>query len=429
MKRPLHISLRYASVQGVIGRGGLVLALLACRKPSPPPPPIVCTQSEAQEGATAAGACYRTDSLLAELRRLHREREGAYAAVTVMNDEAARNARNSGVYTNESFILARDLGATVDVFFATDRNIEARSPLSYGDQRAGLSYGFARVSIPPTHRPGQLESPSLLHLEFRVDSAKHIVLDPLAPLDSRVFFKRLHVATAATADEELFVFIHGFNTPFEEALRRTAQIAFDLGLKAVPVLYSWPSKQHWWNYVSDEQAAEYTVPHLQDFLQSLAQQSGAKKIHVLAHSMGSRALLRAIVSSTRPAQHPEINTLILAAPDIDADVFRTQIAPALGYAAKRTTLYVSSGDEAVSISAKLHGALRAGAFDSTESTYPGIETVDASKVDSDWLGHSYVVDDKEVLDDVYNATILDMPAPKRNLKQMTVAGHTYWVLP
>jgi hypothetical protein len=51
----------------------------------------------------------------------------------------------------------------VQVFFGTDRSYQAGNPVAsrFGPARGMLSYGTADISIPPDHRLGNLESPSL----------------------------------------------------------------------------------------------------------------------------------------------------------------------------------------------------------------------------------------------------------------------------
>ena len=53
---------------------------------------------------------------------------------------------------------------------------------------------------------------------------------------------------------------------FEDAARRTAQIAHDLGLPLVPMLYSWPSEGAVLRYGTDAANVEWTIPHFTEFL-------------------------------------------------------------------------------------------------------------------------------------------------------------------
>ena len=69
-------------------------------------------------------------------------------------------------------------------------------------------------------------------------------------------------------------------------------------------------------------------------------------VNLVAHSMGSLTLTRAYanVIRERPLDIYRIQHMVLVAPDMDADVFRHEIAPKLANARTSVTLYASSGD-------------------------------------------------------------------------------------
>src|SRR5215210_3877659 len=91
--------------------------------------------------------------------------------------------------------------------------------------------------------------------------------------------------------------------------------------------------------------SEANAPHLERFLSELASRSNARRIHLIAHSMGNRPLtaaLRQIAAHMAPASKPLFDHVILTAPDMDLDTFR-QIASQIARPAQRATLYASSG--------------------------------------------------------------------------------------
>ncbi|HEY8360578.1 MAG TPA: alpha/beta hydrolase, partial [Ramlibacter sp.] len=68
--------------------------------------------------------------------------------------------------------------------------------------------------------------------------------------------------------------------------------------------------------------------------------SDAPNVYLTAHSMGNRAQTRALVSllAEKPTLRSRLKEeVILTAPDIDADVFRRDIAPALVKAGRPVT--------------------------------------------------------------------------------------------
>jgi esterase/lipase superfamily enzyme len=117
--------------------------------------------------------------------------------------------------------------------------------------------------------------------------------------------------------------------------------------------------------------------------------------------MGNRPLLRALQEfSVDTRRQIRFRQVILAAPDVDADVFRS-LARAIRTTADRVTLYASSKDEALAMSKTIHGYPRAGESGPGLVTAEGIDTIDASAVDTDFLGHSYPTGSRSVLSDIY----------------------------
>ena len=303
----------------------------------------------------------------------------------------------------------------VSVFYATDRmqlpTLTLRT--QFGKQRSllgNLHYGRCEVSIPRTHKLGNLESPSILRLEFRPDPAKHIVLSGTFSVEEREFFELVNASVARSAAKDAFVFVHGYNVSFENAARRTGQMAFDLNFVGAPIFYSWPSNGKTADYPKDETNITWSTPHLQRFLNLLAQNTSAKRIYVIAHSMGNRAVCDALkMISFDSACGLKLTHLVLAAPDIDADTFR-ELATMLQKLSARITLYESSKDIALLASKKIHGNPRAG---EPLLVIPGLDTIDASAIDTDFLGHSYFSDTWPLLSDIHSILFEDQPPERR----------------
>ncbi|HBV65158.1 MAG TPA: hypothetical protein DEF45_19290, partial [Rhodopirellula sp.] len=178
--------------------------------------------------------------------------------------------------------------------------------------------------------------------------------------------------------------------------------------------------------------ADWPVPHLKDFLLALATDTGAESINVIAHSMGNRAMtaaIRQISQQQTPIDPPLFDRIVLAAPDIDADYFRRDAAPALVQVANHVTLYASSQDQALIASRKVNGYPRAGDSGADLVIVPGIETVDVSGTDLSLLGHSYYGDNEVMLRDLYDVVRARLPATQRSsLVQRAAGSMTYWQL-
>jgi esterase/lipase superfamily enzyme len=295
--------------------------------------------------------------------------------------------------------------AIVRVYYATDRRLTANDQPAekYGADRGTMTYGTCDVSIPRDHRMGQLESPSIARLEFHPDPEKHVVLLAVSNLEAPTYFATLRAKIAQSPGKSAFIFIHGYNVTFEDAARRTGQMSYDLGFDGVPAFYSWPSQGTLTKYKDDEKNVEWTQSHLQKFLGDFVNRTAATNVYLIAHSMGTRALTKAFTALA--AQQPEIRTkvraLILAAPDIDAEVFRTEIAPQFVSRPPLITLYSSSADLALAASKQFHGAARLGDSGAGLVVIQGMDTIDASAVDTSLLGHSYYAENRSILSDMF----------------------------
>jgi esterase/lipase superfamily enzyme len=321
--------------------------------------------------------------------------------------------------------------AVVNVFFATDRkeNTGLDIKTRFGGERGELKYGTTKVSIPRDHRKGELESPSILRLEFREDPAKHVVVLDIITSPKDEFFADVAAQVRKSAKSSAFLFVHGYNVTFEDAARRTAQISYDLDFEGAPIFYSWPSQGETVAYTVDEQNIEWAQSNLKGFLEDFFARSNAESVYLIAHSMGNRALTRAIASllTDKPPLRNKLKEVILTAPDIDADVFKRDIAPALTATGRSITLYSSSEDAALAASKTIHGYPRAGDSGQGLVVLSGIETIDATGVDTSFLGHSYFAETESVLSDMLRLIRNGQRADQRlGLHPIDLPAGRYW---
>lgn len=267
------------------------------------------------------------------------------------------------------------------------------------------------MTIPRAHILGSLEIPPLPFLE---DGAKHVILADLESQTDKTFYRLVSETVSNSDRRDAFIFIHGYNTTFQDAARRTAQIAYDLKFEGAAIFYTWPSQGKLLDYLVDKNNAEWTVPHLVAFLKEFHGKAGARKVSIIAHSMGARILTSALkeISSDRSTS-VRFSQIILAAPDIDRDIF-LQLAGAINHTADRITLYASSKDEALKISGFVQGYPRAGGSGEGLTLTSGVDTVDATAVRTDLftLSHSYF-SGRTVLADIFSLIKYDSPPGAR----------------
>jgi esterase/lipase superfamily enzyme len=291
------------------------------------------------------------------------------------------------------------------VYYATDRQkTESDAPDEhFGGGRGTLVFGAANVTIPATHKRGSMETPSILRLQFRADPNKHILLQSLRAMDETAWRAEIAKQAAGLSNPGILVFIHGYNTSFADAACRAGQFAYDLNFAGATVAFSWPSRADLAEYTFDEQSAEWAISDMKAVLASLATVAPGAPIYLIGHSMGNRVLTRgykALLDDDR-SKRRAFTQLVLAAPDVDADVFRREIAPVILGHGPRVTLYASSNDKALVASRKVHGGYRRlGESGSDIVVMPELDTVDASTASTDFLGHGYFAESGGVVTDI-----------------------------
>lgn len=259
----------------------------------------------------------------------------------------------------------------VDILVATTRTPKDAKPgeLFTGERGEALSFADIAVSIPPdaTREIGEVQWPS----GGNVNAATEFATLKAEVIGREEALRRFHVAVSKTPKRRVLVFVHGYNTRFEEAVYRFAQIAHDSKAPAVPVLFTWPSRGKLLAYTYDRESTNYSRNALESVLQFLVRDPAVGEVSILAHSMGNWVTFEALRQmGIRNGGIPaKIQNVMLAAPDVDADVFRAQISD-FGRTRPKLTLFVSQDDVALSVSRRLWGdAPRLGAIDPQSEPY------------------------------------------------------------
>ncbi len=132
----------------------------------------------------------------------------------------------------------------------------------------------------------------------------------------------MRASARGPARGHVLVFVHGYNTRFDEAVFRLAQVVHDSGAPVTPVLFSWPSWGSLASYPYDRESAAFSRDALEDLLARLAKDPSVTQVSVLAHSMGGWLTMEALRQmGIRQGGIPaRISNVMLAAPDIDVDV-------------------------------------------------------------------------------------------------------------
>lgn len=331
-----------------------------------------------------------------------------------------------------------DSGGQVSVFYGTNRNrLIAEEKKKFGNELDKMEQGYCIISIPPGHKQGALERPArFLWWQKSEKQEKHIVLNSINPLSENDFYSRLKESLIRSESKMAMIFIHGFNTSFEEAARRCGQITYDIPFSGITGFFSWPSSGRVTDYARDVERAEASISNLASFIENVVIKTGVKELHFIAHSMGNRILTRSLNNLFQKESFKQkisiISQIVLAAPDIDTDVFNNEIYPTFKKIGKRRTIYASDQDMALHFSEKLHKNLRrVGEGGANIYVADGLDTIDASNVRSKGIHHSYIFEESELLYDL-NMLFLNGSEPqKRRLmeKSKTIDNNSlkYWL--
>ncbi len=258
----------------------------------------------------------------------------------------------------------------VNVLVATTRGQDASPGIMFNGLRAdAMAFADIQVSIPPdsVRTVGEVQWPK----QLPGDPAVNFVTKHTAIINRQTALSLVHSELRHSPKKQVLVFVHGFNNKFEDAVYRFAQIVHDSGTEAVPVLFTWPSKGSALAYGYDRESSTYSRNQLEDVLQGLCADPSVGEVSILAHSMGNWLLLESLRQMAIRGGRipPKIKNVLLAAPDVDIDIAREQIAD-MGPAKPNFALFLSRSDKALELSKNVWGSkARLGDIDPMKEPY------------------------------------------------------------
>lgn len=258
----------------------------------------------------------------------------------------------------------------VDMMVVTTRKASPQPGVLFtGERDPKISLTDIRISIPPDRirQIGEVQWPKTLPADpatdFTTVAAREVTRD-----EARSWFR-----AKSKGGRHVLLFVHGFNNTYEDAVYRFAQIQHDSGADAVPILFTWPSRGSVLAYNYDRESTNFSRDALEEALQALAKEPSVTDVSLLAHSMGSFLALESLrqmaIRNGRIA--PKIRNVILAAPDVDVDVFKQQLGE-MGPVGQRPrfTVFTSTDDRALMVSSRIAGKVpRLGAIDPKAEPY------------------------------------------------------------
>ena len=294
--------------------------------------------------------------------------------------------------------------SSVDMLVATTRAPSGNPGEPYSGERGPrIDLDALAISIPPENMRvvGEVQWPRKLPPDPARDFATVSVTPITREAEAKSWYNRHR-----TPSGRLLVFVHGFNSRYEQAVYRFAQIVHDSHAGATPLLFTWPSRGSVFAYGYDKESTNYSRTALEAVLSAAVKEEGVREITVLAHSMGTWLTIESLRQmAIRHGRIPaKISNVILAAPDLDIDVFRQQLAD-MGPDRPKFTIFVSRDDRALIVSRRLSGEVdRLGQVDINDPQirglleYEGITALDLTALQvGDRINHSKFAESPEIV--------------------------------
>lgn len=278
--------------------------------------------------------------------------------------------------------------ADMSIIYFTDRNriAEKDSSIQYGSKRSVfMSFGLATVSLNPTPTWNELvqasgSAPGGRRFTLSVPKIEEFGNFSITPAafefsegslqykpeveeginrEKEKVLGLVRSRLAGSSSKDVYIYVHGVDNTFDDAVSRTAVIWHYMGRKGVCIAFTWPAGHGGvLGYFYDRESGEFAVHHLELLITELAKCPEVERIHLIAHSRGcdvTTTALREInlqcrVRGQSTQKELKLETLVLAAADLDVDVFGLRLVQEnIGVIAKHFVIYSSAKDQAVGL--------------------------------------------------------------------------------
>lgn len=319
----------------------------------------------------------------------------------------------------------------VSILYGTDRaeTPNGANPSYSGKKDPQVHYGLSEVALDLRYRRKTGEMISWL--KFQPKNSP-----PFTEVKNRSLTPdELDMLLKNDKTDNTLVFIHGYNTDFHNGAVLAAKIAYDLQLKGTPILYSWPSLGSVTSFDQDLKTVEdpETIRHALVFLTDILHRSNGRKVHLIAHSMGTRLLCETLAQLPLADAH-RVGSVVLIAAEIETERFKKLFEGKGGLREKYVEkgcpflLYASTEDQALSTALALSGKDRLGQAGDRLTVLNGLTTLDASLILEDCgICHNLFYQDG-IINDMYLSLNQGLPPKQRLLTPMTKNGLGYFEL-
>lgn len=305
-----------------------------------------------------------------------------------------------GVTNPDVPVSSVDLRAKHKIFMVTTRaRTDAVGSLFSSERAAELSMASVETTIPPTHVTGELARPTRLPPDPRTEFS---IINPIIYDRQSAFVASINreLAKRPPNEQKLMIFVHGFNNSASEAVLRLSQFVEDTEFRGVPILFTWASAAQASAYVYDLNSVFIARSHLLPMTQIL-NQTKVRNVDIFAHSMGTLLVMEGLVQANEGGRlnADRVDHIVLASPDIDIDLFETQVAALPRPVVEKMYLLISEDDAALRFSRRIAGGVpRVGAAEAQQLERFGATVIDLGEVqDSSSGSHSKFAGSPEVV--------------------------------
>lgn len=294
--------------------------------------------------------------------------------------------------TTNISVPVTEIAGNHSIFVASARMSSSDAKVFTSTRSPELNFARVNVTVPKVHEAGRIERKKPGKPD---DPLQYFTATEVVAYETQTNFSSALSTDIAARGGRVMVFVHGYNTSFDSAVYRATQIAHDSGYPGTPVLFSWASGGRTKDYVYDRESASVARDQLELTLRLLSR-SGARRIDIVAHSMGTwvtMETLRQLAITGERTLNGKLGDVVLASPDIDVDVFRSQMRR-YGKPARPFILLLSEDDRALKLSGMLAGNKRLGDYaKATDLAELGVVVVDLTRAKSgDSLNHTKFAD-------------------------------------
>ncbi len=331
-----------------------------------------------------------------------------------------------------------------DRFYSTERAAELRlghSRIELG--RSDVTWDMARrISILKNATDKYPLQVAEIEEFGTLDRTLHPMLDQRPsgrsdPVPRQRFVEAINERLARSRDPDIFIYVHGYKVNFENPMLVTAELWHFLGYEGVFIPFAWPSRLGALDYFGDTESARYSSVFLRELIEFLADETEARRIHILGYSAGTRvvgaalhqlALIHSDRSTEEIRRRLRLGNVILVGSDLDRDIAATYIMDGLLRVQDRLTVYESPKDKALRLALLAFGRERTGQLDPADLT-PSVRAFLRQSDEMSLIsvanapgftagnGHSYFRESPLVSSDVLATLRYDLGPAKRGLVQ------------